>query len=133
MACEHEPIDTLERALECIEAHKAVAATLRAEERDTRNAYTSLKHSAGERISSLALQNRELLESLKEVVADATRELSYEIIGKANALINRIEGRQSEKQVCICAEFDGQGLSTCGVPCPVHGKPSTKPGEGVGG
>lgn len=21
---------------------------------------------------------------------------------------------------CICAEWDGKGLSTCGVPCPVH-------------
>lgn len=21
---------------------------------------------------------------------------------------------------CICAEYDGKGLSTCGVPCPVH-------------
>lgn len=24
--------------------------------------------------------------------------------------------------LCICAEWDGQGISTCGLVCPVHGR-----------
>ena len=29
---------------------------------------------------------------------------------------------QKELDSCICSEGDGQGYSTCGVPCPVHFK-----------
>lgn len=28
-----------------------------------------------------------------------------------------------EDDGCICAEYDGKGKSTCGIPCPVHFKP----------
>ena len=36
-----------------------------------------------------------------------------------------------ELNECICAEWDGKGWSTCGIPCPVHNKMSKKELEKV--
>jgi hypothetical protein len=30
---------------------------------------------------------------------------------------------KKELESCICNEWDGKGVSCCGVPCPVHKKP----------
>lgn len=44
------------------------------------------------------LQNSELLASLKEVVADCTWELSYDIVGRAKALIERVDGKTEKRE-----------------------------------
>ena len=29
---------------------------------------------------------------------------------------------EKEKEECICADYDGKGVSTCGARCPLHGR-----------
>ena len=56
------------------------------------------------------------LKFIESLIKEAYRDGQHSMIPIASKkVVKDIEN-------CICAEYDGKGLSTCGVPCPVHKK-----------
>lgn len=45
-----------------------------------------------------------------------------QLIKKATVDNWMFHATQEEIDNCICCEWDGKGVSCCGVPCPVHSK-----------